>query len=188
MSAADLDAARRTVLASFRWVDGHADIAAVLRNPAVISALGPALVQPFRDADVTAVAGLEARGFALGALVAQTLGVGLVLVRKEGSRHPGSTISIRTEPDWRGRQLLLRLHPHELDVDDRVLLVDDWVETGSQATAVQALVTRCGSQLVGVAALVDDCDDQVRQRLGLQALLRVTDLPVDLAEPACLMP
>lgn len=179
MITPDLNVSRRLVLASFRWVDGHADVAAVLRDAEVLRALGPALAQPFLAAEVTAVAGIEARGFALGALVAQTLGVGLVLIRKEGSRHPGPTVTTRTGPDWRGRELLLRLHPHEVDPDDRVLLVDDWVETGSQATAAQALVARCGAHAVGVAALVDDCDDEVRQRIGLRGLLYSTDLPAN---------
>lgn len=165
------------MLSSFRWVDGHADIAAVLHDARVIGLVGAGLSDLFRDTRISVVAALEARGFALGALVAQTLGVGLVLVRKEGSRHPGRTITTRTAPDWRGRRLLLRLHPHELAIDDRVLLVDDWVETGSQATAVQTLITRCGAHLVGVAALVDDCPDHVRQQLGLRALLRSSDLP-----------
>lgn len=180
---ADLDAARRAVLSSFRWVDGHADIAAVLRDATVTSLVGAGLGDLFRDTRVTVVAALEARGFALGALVAQAMGVGLVLVRKEGSRHPGPTITARTSPDWRGRRLLLRLHPHELASDDRVLLVDDWVETGSQATAAQTLIARSGAQLVGVAALVDDCPDHVRQQLGLRALLRRSDLPEPSSRP-----
>lgn len=86
-------------------------------------------------------------------------------------------------PDWRGHQLVLRLHPHEVCPADRVLLADDWVETGSQATTVQALIVRCGAEMAGVAALVDDCDDRVRQRLGLRALLRSTDLPAESAQP-----
>jgi adenine phosphoribosyltransferase len=177
MDTADLASARRAVVAAFRWVDGHADLAAVLRDARVLGVLGPALAAPFRDAGVTAVASPEARGFVLGALVATSLSAGLVLVRKEGGRHPGPTISVRTAPDWRGRELLLRLHPDELAGGDRVLVVDDWVETGNQARAAFALIRACGATPVGTAALVDDCDAPTRQELALRALVRSRDLP-----------
>ncbi|MDQ2984207.1 MAG: phosphoribosyltransferase [Actinomycetota bacterium] len=37
--------------------------------------------------------------------------------------------------------------------DDRVLLVDDWIETASQARAAKLLVEDCGAQLIGVATV-----------------------------------
>jgi adenine phosphoribosyltransferase len=58
-----------------------------------------------------------------------------------------------------------------------VLVVDDWVETGSQAAAVQALVTLCGAEVVGVAALVDDTAGPTRRRLNLHGLVRSAELP-----------
>lgn len=177
MSRPDRFHARRLVLTAFRWVDGHADMAAVLRDAGVISAVGAALANPFQDRGVDVVVGIEARGFVLAALTARALGVGLVLVRKEGSHHPGPTIRVRTAPDWRGRRLVLRLHPHELAGAERVLLVDDWIETGSQATGVGELVTRAGAQMVGVATLIDDCNEEVRQRLDVRGLVRSNELP-----------
>ena len=177
MSAPELEDARRLVLAAFRWVDGHADIAGLFRDAELLRAIGPALAAPFRSAEVTAVASPEARGFVLGALVAAELGAGLVLVRKQGAHHPGTALRQRTEPDWRGRRLLLGLHRNALGPDDRVLVVDDWVETGSQAAAVAALVARCGATAVGVTAVVDDCDEATGRRLGLTALVRADELP-----------
>jgi adenine/guanine phosphoribosyltransferase-like PRPP-binding protein len=47
---------------------------------------------------VTVVVSPEARGFVLGALVARELGIGLVLVRKHGSHHPGASVQVRTAP------------------------------------------------------------------------------------------
>jgi adenine phosphoribosyltransferase len=168
---------RELVLRAFRWVDGHADLSRVFADPGVLAGIGTALAAPFRDAGVTAVASPEARGFVLGALVARELGTGLVLVRKHGSHHPGASERVRTAPDWRGRELLLRMHPDLLGPADRVLIVDDWVETGSQAAAIRTLVEGCGAGVVGVAALVDDTTGPTRQRLGLHGLLRSSDLP-----------
>jgi adenine phosphoribosyltransferase len=179
MNDADLTAVRQQVIGAFRWVDGHADLSRVFRSAEVLRVVGAALAAPFGAAAVTVVASPEARGFVLGALVARELATGLVLVRKQGSHHPGASVQVRTAPDWRGRELLLRLHPDALRPTDRVLVVDDWIETGSQAAAIQTLVTRCGAQVVGVAALVDDTTEPTRRRLNLHGLLRSADLPAD---------
>ena len=37
----------------------------------------------------------------------------------------------------------------------RVLIVDDWLETGSQLRAARRLLERAGAQVVGVAVVVD---------------------------------
>jgi adenine phosphoribosyltransferase len=179
MNDAELQAVRQLVLGAFRWVDGHADLSRVFGSADVLRVAGAALAAPFGDAAATVVVSPEARGFVLGALVARELGTGLVLVRKQGSHHPGASIQVRAAPDWRGRELLLRLHPDALRPTDRVLVVDDWIETGSQATAIQRLITRCGAQVVGVAALVDDTTQPTRRRLNLHGLLRSADLPAD---------
>jgi adenine phosphoribosyltransferase len=179
MNDADLAAVRQLVIGAFRWVDGHADLSRVFRSAEVLGVVGAALAAPFSDAAVTVVASPEARGFVLGALVARQLGTGLVLVRKEGSHHAGASVKVQTAPDWRGRKLLLCLHPDALRPTDQVLVVDDWIETGSQAAAIQTLIARCGAQAVGVAALVDDTTQATRRRLNLHGLLRSADLPVD---------
>jgi adenine phosphoribosyltransferase len=179
MNDADLQAVRQLVLDAFRWVDGHADLSRIFRSADVLHVVGAALAAPFSDAAATVVVSPEARGFVLGALVARELGTGLVLARKQGSHHPGASAQIQTAPDWQGRELLLRLHPDLLRPTDRVLVVDDWIETGSQATAIQTLITQCGAQVVGVAALVDDTTQPTRRRLNLHGLLRSAELPAD---------
>lgn len=168
---------RDLLLDRFRWRDGHADFAPLLRDPAFARDVGDALVEPFRDADVSVVVGLEARGFVLGALAARALGVGFVLARKAGSVHPGSEAEIATEPDWRGRHVEVRIGADAVTVRDRVLMVDDWIETGSQARTARRLLARLGAPLVGVSVLVDDTTDEVRSDLGVTAIVRSSELP-----------
>jgi len=177
MHEGDPEALRRRVAADVRWVDGHADLSRVFGDAEVVARVGSALAAPFRGAGVTVVVSPEARGFVLGALVARELRTGLVLVRKQGSHHPGATLEVETAPDWKGRELRLNVHPDALRPGDRVLIVDDWIETGSQATAIQGLIVRRGAGAVGVAALVDDADEPTRRRLNVHGLLRSADLP-----------
>ena len=170
-------AAREALLSEFRWTDGHADFARVLRSAAFVENIGPALIEPFEHDAVSGVVAIEARGFGLGALAAHTLGVGLILARKPGAIHPGAVEHVAEDPDWRGRRLTFGISPQAVRPDDRLLLVDDWVETGSQARTVASLVTGLGGTLVGVSAVIDHANVDTRRELGLVGLLRSTELP-----------
>jgi adenine phosphoribosyltransferase len=60
---------------------------------------------------------------------------------------------------------------------DRVVLVDDWFETGAQALAARALIEETGATLVGMSIVVDDLNNEVRARIGrLHSLLRADAL------------
>jgi adenine phosphoribosyltransferase len=61
---------------------------------------------------------------------------------------------------------------------DKVLIVDDWVETGSQALAVAEAIGLCGAELVGTSVLVDDTAASVRSALNLVALIKKEDIPI----------
>ena len=110
-------------------------------------------------------------------LAAHALGVGLILARKPDAIHPGAVEQVADDPDWRGRRLTFGISPLAIRPDDRLLLVDDWVETGSQARTVSSLVTFLGGTLVGVSAIVDHASVETRHELGLVGLLRSTELP-----------
>lgn len=169
-------AARRALLRTFRWTGGHADFAGALRDAELIRTMGQALAYPFRDQSIDAVVGIEARGFAVAALVARDLGVGLVLARKPGSVHPGAESEPAIELDWRGQAVDLRISPRAIEPGDRILLADDWIETGSQARTVRRLVERMAGTLVGVSVLVDDTSHDVRNDLDVHSLVLSTAL------------
>jgi adenine phosphoribosyltransferase len=165
-------------LARFRWIDGHADMLGLLVDAAFFSRAVEALAAPFRDRDITKVCAVEARGFPLGAGVALQLGVGFVAVRKSGSIHPGAKAERTTEPDWRGLRNVLRVQRSAFRPDDLVLLVDDWAEIGSQATAAKALIEECGASYAGLSLLVDQLPDNKREALApVHAVALSEELP-----------
>ena len=118
-------------------------------------ALGTAtrlLADPFRDAGITAVLGMEARGFIFGALVAQALDVGFVPLRKPG-KLPSTTYSESYELEY--GSAALHMHTDALGPQDSVLLVDDLIATGGTAAASLALARRAGANIVGCAFVVE---------------------------------
>jgi adenine phosphoribosyltransferase len=61
---------------------------------------------------------------------------------------------------------------------DRVLLVDDWVDTGGQALGARRIVDEVGATWVGTAVIVDALESNaVRRELGVKSLLHHRDLP-----------
>jgi adenine phosphoribosyltransferase len=157
--------------------DGRSDIWRAFADRELFARTVAALAVPFRGERYTKIAGVEARGFVLGGAMAAYTGAGFVAVRKQDGWLPGDVAERETEPDWQGRRHALRLQRGALGPEDRVVLVDDWFETGSQALASRALIEEAGATLVGMSIVVDDLSEDVRGRLGrLHALLRADAL------------
>jgi adenine phosphoribosyltransferase len=176
---------RDALRSRFRWLgdrtddSGRADLTGWWSDPAVLTALGPALAQLFPGAQPTVVIGPQSRGTLLGALTATALGIGLVEARKDpGPAADSDAWLCRTSPpDYRDRHLELGFRRDLITSGARVLMVDDWVASGATALTVKALVDATGASWIGCATIVDAAtDSRVRQDLGLRSLLHVRDL------------
>ncbi|QQD77548.1 adenine phosphoribosyltransferase [Curtobacterium sp. YC1] len=168
---------RQAVLEHFRWIDGHADTWAVLRRPGPLRAVVDGLAHLLTDDRPDVVVAVEARGFVLGPAVALALGVGFVPVRKDGAVFPGPVVTATTEPDYRGNRRTLALRQDLIGTGERVVLVDDWIETGSQARAAAGLVERCGGTLAAVGVVVDEAAEAARSVLPpVRSLVRAQEL------------
>ncbi len=73
---------------------------------------------------------------------------------------------------------MLRVQRSSLGPDDLVLLVDDWAETGSQATAAKALIEECRASYAGLSLLVDELPEDAREALApVRAVVSSGELP-----------
>lgn len=165
------------LVATFKWVEGHADIWPWFADAGMFASVVEALADPFRGERISKVAGIEARAFLLAGAVARELNSGVVPVRKPGAIFPGPHLSKTTSPDYRGRTHDLLIQDGVLAESDRVLLVDDWLETGGQALAALEVVRASGAQVAGFGVIVDGSEGALRSRLPLfHALIRVEKL------------
>ena len=157
--------------------DGRADIWRAFGDRELFARTVAALAVPFRGERYTKIAGIEGRGFVLGGAMAAHTGAGFVAIRKQDGWLPGEVLERVTEPDWQGRTHALRLQREALGPEDRVVLVDDWYETGAQALAARELIESSGATMLGMSIVVDDLGDDARARLGrLHSLLRADAL------------
>ena len=128
------------------------DITPLLKSPGLLEQATRSLVQPFLEHDITAVAGMEARGFIFGSLCARELGVSFIPLRKPG-KLPYESESVSYELEYGKAEL--EIHADALSSNDRVLLVDDLIATGGTAEAAIKLV-REGDGLVEDACFIID--------------------------------
>jgi adenine phosphoribosyltransferase len=150
------------------------------RDPEVLAGVGMLLAEPFADADVSLVVGPPSSGHLLGPLVAMHLGVGFGTIRKDPKPFVDSDtwIVATTPPDYRDRHLAMGARKGIIAPTDRVLAIDDVVDTGSQLLAVQKIVAKVDATWVGASAAVDLLSDSsVRHQLGLKAIFIRRDLP-----------
>ena len=128
------------------------DITPVLADHDALRSVVEMLAAPFRDAGVTVVAGIEARGFVLAPAVALALGCGFVPLRKPGK------LPYRTRREDYQLEYgvdTLEIHVDGAGPDDRVLLVDDVIATGGTARAAVNLIRGLGAELVGMGVLIE---------------------------------
>ncbi|XP_077350378.1 adenine phosphoribosyltransferase [Festucalex cinctus] len=109
------------------------------------------LLGPFRHDTVDLVAGIDAMGFILGAAIASTLGKGFLAVRKAG--HLCVSSQRQTYSDYTGREKMMEVRDDVIKPGVRVLLVDQWIETGGTMKAAIQLLEKMGATIVGVAAV-----------------------------------
>jgi adenine phosphoribosyltransferase len=143
---------------------GLGNMWAVFYDTELFARVIAAMAAPFAGA-VDKIAGVESRGFVLGAAVATQLGVGFVAIRKADGLYPGETFSAFSASDYRGRQHTFRLQRAAIELGDRVGLVDDWFETGSQGLIARQLIEQAGATYVGASIIVDELPAEKREAL-----------------------
>jgi len=128
------------------------DITPLLASPDGFAAAVADLAAPYRDAAITAVAGIESRGFIFGSAVARELGCGFIPVRKAG-KLPFTTRRIEYALEY-GTDTL-EIHSDAASAGDRVIVVDDLLATGGTAAATNALLGDLGAEVVGIAFVIE---------------------------------
>lgn len=128
------------------------DLTPVIADAALLRATVQALAAPFADQKITAVLGMEARGFIFGSLVAYELGVGFVPLRKPG-KLPAATHGVSYALEY--GTAALHMHVDAITAKDNVLLVDDLIATGGTAAASCELARRAGAAIAGCAFVIE---------------------------------
>ncbi|MBB3196906.1 adenine phosphoribosyltransferase [Roseateles terrae] len=145
------------------------DITPLLANPRAFRVLIDQFVHRYFDTRPDVIAGLDARGFIIGSVLAYELNVGFVPIRKKG-KLPFTTVQETYELEY--GSATVEMHTDAVKAGDRVLLIDDLIATGGTMLAGKRLLERLGASVIEGAVIVD------LPELGGSAKIREQGLPV----------
>jgi adenine phosphoribosyltransferase len=132
---------------AFAWLDPSAAYV----NSRTFNSMIADLAAPFLSKQVDVVAGIDAAGFVLGGALAVRLGTGLLTIRKAG-KLPVPTDQVNFV-NYTQRQQTMELRNPAIRSGTKVLIVDQWVETGGTMNAGIELIERQGGEIVGLVAV-----------------------------------
>lgn len=128
------------------------DITPLLSTPRVFRVLIDQFVHRYFDQRPDLIAGLDARGFIIGSVLAYELGIGFIPIRKKG-KLPFTTVEETYELEY--GSATVEMHTDAVLPGDRVVLIDDLVATGGTMMAGRRLLERLGAQIIEGAAIVE---------------------------------
>lgn len=143
------------------------DITTLLKDPVGLKLTIDDIVKRYSGQKISKVAGIESRGFIIGAPVAYRLGAGFVPIRKKG-KLPAETIGHDYELEYGADRI--EVHTDAISKGERVLLIDDLVATGGTAEAAATLIRKMGGEIVECCFVIDLPDIGGRKRLEAMGL------------------
>ncbi len=128
------------------------DLTTLWKNAKLNKRVLDALERRWKGERLDKIVGIEARGFIVGAPLADRLGIGFVPARKVG-KLPAKKLRVNYELEY-GRQGL-EMHADSISKGERVLVVDDLLATGGTSKATATMVEKMGGKVVGFAFVTE---------------------------------
>lgn len=128
------------------------DITPVLQDPRCFRMLVDIFVARYMRKGLDLVAGVDARGFIIGSVLAYELNLGFVPIRKKG-KLPFETVGEDYKLEY--GSATVEIHTDAVKPGQRILLIDDLIATGGTLLAASRLLRRLGANVVEAAAIID---------------------------------
>ncbi len=121
------------------------------------------LEEHYRYQPIDKIAGIESRGFIIGAALADRLNCGFVLIRKKG-KLPGETVSESYELEYGTDEL--EIHVDAIEENENILILDDLLATGGTFEAAANLIKKVKGNILGLGCIIELTGLNGRAKLG----------------------
>lgn len=120
------------------------------------------LVERYQDTPIDLIAGIESRGFIIGAALAHRLGVGFVPIRKKG-KLPAKVVSQEYALEYGTDKI--EIHEDSIEPNEKIILIDDLIATGGTAMAAASLIKKLQGNVIECCFVIDLPDLGGKKRL-----------------------
>jgi len=139
------------------------DLTRLYQSPEAMHAAIARLKGRYLSRNITHIAAIEARGFLLGGMLAASLNLPLVVIRK-GEKMAGDPFTHHIEMAYGRRQLQVRKDACQSDA--RVVIFDDLIATGSSVLGASLLLKEMGIEVEEIATVAEVPSEGCRERIG----------------------
>jgi len=138
-------------------VIGRCDVSPIFENEKVFQNIVKDLLKPFRDKKYDKIVALDSLGFILGSAMAYKTKKPLILIRKEKKLpYPKKYLLGKTFVDYTKKRKGFEIKKSSIKKGDKILLVDEWIETGTQMKAAINLIEKLSGKVVGISTINTD--------------------------------
>ena len=128
------------------------DITSLLANPDIFSKVIDEMTLKVKKMNVTAIAGIDSRGFIFASVIAYKLKLKLIIIRKQG-KLPGKTFKSSYNLEYGSNTL--EIQKDFINSKDKVVVIDDILATGGTINAAFKLIKKTNANLVGALVLLE---------------------------------
>ena len=140
-------------------------------DPELMVALGKELAAHFQGQGITKVATIESSGIAPALTCAMTLGVPMIILKKQPSKTLNSDLYQTIVTSFtKGTSYELTLSSKYITADDHVLIVDDFLANGEAATGALRLIRKAHATIAGIGILIEKSFQPGREKLVSQGI------------------
>lgn len=157
-------------------------------DPELMMAIGQDFAEHFKDHGITKVVTIESSGIAPAVMAAYALNVPLVIMKKQPSKILNKNL-LQTEVTsfTKGTSYELTISAEQIDENDHVLIIDDFLANGEAATGAIRLLRMAHVTIAGIGILIEKSFQPGRQKLidqgiHVYSLARIAKLGKDLIE------
>jgi len=136
------------------------DITTLLSDPKAFDTLMSHLEKRYKSYHLDYIAGIDARGFIFGAVLADRLNIGFVPVRKKG-KLPYTTVAEKYSLEYGFDEVEIHIDAFgenglcSAGTPSKVLLIDDLIATGGTAKAAASLIDKVGAHCVEACFIME---------------------------------
>lgn len=150
-----------------------------------ISELGREFYRLYKDAGVNKILTIEASGIGVACLTAAYFSSPVVFAKKGETSNQSSDVYTAEVYSYTHRKHYgVRVSKEYLSPEDRVLVIDDFLATGSALDALLKLVSDAGATLCGVGIVIEKAfqpggDELRKKRIRVESLARIASMSDD---------